>query len=115
MVVKESNEVQSKEMLQQFINIFTDRGWLNHSVCIKYGDSSYRILCNETEFIVYRINDNKKMSQGMPGWPVCYIAQDKIIENSEMSSWASTEPSARQWMNYLSKSDFAAEKGLNNE
>lgn len=112
--MSQNSEVPPTEILQQFISIFTDKGWLNQSVRIKYGKGSYRILCNETEFIAYRINDNKDMSQGMPGWPVCHIAQDQIIENSEMSPLASTEPSAREWLDCLGKGDFE-EKGLNNE
>jgi hypothetical protein len=115
MVVKENSEVQCTEMFQQFINIFKDKGWLNQSVRIKYGESSYRILCNEREFIAYRINDSKEMSQGMPGWPVCYVAKDQIIENPEMSTLASTEPSAGEWLDCLGKGDFEEEKGLNNE
>ncbi len=89
------------EVLQQLSRIFADKGWLNQSVRIKYGDKRYRIFCDGNDFVAYRINDRWGDSPGTPGWPVCIVKQDQIIENSQMSSQAPAEPSARDWLNCL--------------
>ncbi len=89
------------EVLQQLSRIFTAKGWLNQSVRIKYGDKRYRIFCDGNGFIAYRINDRWGDPPGTPGWPVCIVQPDQIIENSQMSFQAPAEPSARDWLNCL--------------
>ena len=89
------------EVLQQFIAVFADKGWINQSIRIKYGVGYYRVLCDENGFIAYRVNDNWGISHGAPGWPVCIIDQNRIVENMHMSQLAPTEPSALDWLNCL--------------
>jgi len=94
------------EILHEFVNVFADKGWLNKSVRIKHRQKSYRIACNESGFIAYRINDNHGVSPGIPGWAVCIIDQAGIVEDSELSAFASTEPSVRDWLACISQNDF---------
>ncbi len=99
-------EARPADMLQKFFSVFENKGWLNQSVRIKYHDRRYRVWCSDEKFIAYRINDNCGMSQGIPGWLVCIIVQAQIIEDSQMSDFASDEPSANDWLRCITKGDY---------
>ena len=93
-------------VFQQLVSLFERRGWLNQTLRIKYRDKRYRICCNGQEFFAYRINDHWGVSHGYPGWPVCIVNPDQMIEDSDLSAFESTEPSARGWLRCLTEGDF---------
>ena len=93
-------------MLQEFIAIFRSRGWLNQALQIKHREKKYRISCSETGFIAYRVNDYCHISPVIPGWPVCFVTDDHIINDSDMSKFASTEPSALDWLRCIASGDL---------
>jgi hypothetical protein len=107
-----SAEMSPSAILQQLITIFTGKGWMDKSIRIKHRENNYRISCNENGFIAYRINDNHGISPGIPGWVVCSIDSDQIIEDSEFSSLASDEPGAREWLRCIAGDDFEVTAGL---
>jgi hypothetical protein len=92
--------------LQDFICIFESKGWLNRTIRIKRRERRYRISCTETGFIAYRINDYSGLSPGVPGWPVCIVTTEQIIDDSEMSRFTSIEPSAQDWLHLLTQGDL---------
>ena len=95
-----------KEMLREFVQIFHKRGWLNQNIRIAHSNSRYWIFCNETSFHAYRINDHCHLPPGVPGWLVCIVKADRIINDSEMSPFTSTEPSAQDWINCIVNDNF---------
>lgn len=97
---------QAADMLQDFVAIFKSRGWLNQAIRIKHRENKYRISCSETGFIAYRVNDYLHVSPGIPGWPVCFVASDRIVNDSEMSKFESTEPSAHDWLRCIASGDL---------
>lgn len=103
---KYTAKMRPLEVLQQFVGVFANKGWLNQTLRIKHRDGRYSISCSEKEFIAYRINDNCHISPGFPGWPVCIIDPDRIIEDSEMSEFVSNEPSVHGWLRCIANSDF---------
>jgi hypothetical protein len=101
-----NEEIRAAIILQQFISIFSSKGWLNRSIRIKHHDKKYRLMCSEKLFIAFRCNDNYGISPGIPGWNVCIIDQDQIIQDSDFSPFASDEPSAHDWLHSLQENDF---------
>jgi hypothetical protein len=99
-------EGHSKDVLTKIVGVFEERGWLNGTIRIRHRKGRYRIFCSEKKFLAYRINDNSHVPHGFPGWPVCIITIDQIIDDSEMSQFPSTEPSARDWLRCINDSDF---------
>jgi hypothetical protein len=95
-----------RDILQEFISVFAQRGWLNQALRIMHRDRRYRIFCSETEFIAHRINDNCAVSWGFPCWAVCIVTRDQIIEDSDLSMFSSAEPSAHDWFRCLAGGDF---------
>ncbi len=103
---RDSSETETMPVFQQFVSLFEKKGWLNQTLRIKYRDRRYRICCNGQEFFAYRINDHWGVSHGYPGWPVCIVNSDQMIEDSDMSAFESTELSARGWLRCLTEGDF---------
>jgi hypothetical protein len=99
-------EKKPMDVLQKFIGVFTSKGWLNQTLRIKYRDRRYRIFCSERTFFAYRINDHCGVSWGFPGWLVCIVTHDQMIEDSEMSAFTSSEPSAHDWLRCITDGDF---------
>jgi hypothetical protein len=94
------------DILQEFVCAFARKGWLNHALRIMHRDRRYRIFCSETEFIAHRINDNCAVSWGFPCWAVCIVTQDQIIEDSDLSGFASIEPGVQDWLRCIAEGDF---------
>jgi hypothetical protein len=94
------------EVLGRFVALFKEKGWLNRKIKIRRRDFSYRIFCSDTEFLVYRINDNACVSPGVPGWPVCMVSQDRVFHDSEMCPFPSPEPDASDWLRCMAQEDF---------
>jgi len=94
------------DVLQQFVDVFAAKGWLNQGLRILHQEKRYRVFCSETEFIAQRINDNCGLSWGFPCWAVCIVTQDQIIEDSRMSGFASMEPGVHEWLRCIAQEDF---------
>jgi len=99
---------EQDEVLGRFVSLFKEKGWLNRNIKIRRRDFSYRIFCSDTEFLVYRINDNACVSPGVPGWPVCQVRQGRVFHDSEMCPFPSPEPDAGDWLRCMAKGDFEA-------
>jgi len=99
-------EMKAPDVLQAFIGIFESKGWLNQTIRIRRQERRYRISCTETGFVAYRINDHCGVSPGIPGWPVCFVTQDQMLDDSELSRFASNEPSVLDWLRFITDSDL---------
>jgi hypothetical protein len=94
------------DILQSLIGLFEGRGWLNQTLRIKRGDRRYRICCSEREFFAHRINDHCGVLPGFSCWPVCMVTLDQIVEDSDFSTFGSSEPSAQDWVYCMTENDF---------
>jgi hypothetical protein len=97
-------EISPKDFFQQFIDVFERKGWLNVNLRIRHKGRRYRVLCSAKEFLAYRINENCGITPGIPGWPVCMINHERIIEDAHMSAFVSDEPCAYEWLVHLADS-----------
>jgi len=95
-----------QEALESLVGVFESKGWLDQTLRIRHRERRYRIFCSKKKFLAYRINDKGHVPQGFPGWPVCIITTDQIIDDSEMSQFPSDEPSARDWLRCINDGDF---------
>jgi len=103
---RDTQEKKPLDVLQKFVGVFESKGWLNQTLRIKRHDKRYRICCSEEEFFAYRINDHFGVPPGFPGWTVCIVTHDQIIEDSDMSAFSSTELSAYDWLRCIAEDDF---------
>ena len=99
-------EEKPVDVLQKLVGAFSNKGWLNQTLRIKHRDRRYRICCSEKEFFAYRINDHCGVAPGFPGWAVCIVTHDQMIEDSDMSANASVEPMTHDWLRCIAEGDF---------
>jgi hypothetical protein len=92
---------KAKKFLAQLVSHFEKKGWLEQPLRFKYGDKRYRLFCSLTGFLAYRINDHCGISPGIPGWPVCFITPEKILEEPLLDELASSEPGAQEWLQLI--------------
>ena len=97
---------KAPEVLEAFIGVFESKGWLNQTIRIRRRERRYRISCTETGFVAYRINDHCGVSPGIPGWPVCFVTRDQIMDDSNMARFESNEPSVLDWLRFITDSDL---------
>jgi hypothetical protein len=96
------------DILFRFVALFREKGWLDRKIKIKYNNFTYRIFCSDTEFLVYRLNDNAGVSPGSPGWPVCLVRQGRVFHDAEMCPFPSTEPDAGRWLSFIAEGALEA-------
>jgi hypothetical protein len=99
-------ETSPKDFMQQFVDVFQSKGWLNRNLRIRHCGRKYRIICSEKEFLAYHINENCGISPGIPGWPVCMVNHERIIEDGHMSVFESSEPGSYEWLLYLASGNI---------
>jgi len=94
------------DILKQLIAAFESKGWINQNLRIKRRDRRYWLLCTQSGFLAYRINEYCYISHGIPGWPVCIVNHDYIIDDAHMSAFESIEPNAYDWVRCIAEGDF---------
>ena len=60
--------------------IFQDLGILGSHLSLEYEGIWYSVSCDNTEFMVYRVNTNSRVRHHVTGWPVCLVNSDTIFE-----------------------------------
>jgi len=99
-------ETSPKDVLEQFVGVFSKKGWLNRNVRIRHREAGYRISCSYSEFRVYRISDKAGLNPDASSRPVCVVTYDRIMENEALSGFTSTEPSAYEWLSTITDGKF---------
>jgi hypothetical protein len=97
---------QSSDVLHEFVSVFAGKGLLEQTIRIKYHQRNYRIFCSDEEFFAYRINDHYGVSPGFPGWTVCHVTHDEIVEDPTIPGQLPNEPGIYEWLNCLRMDDF---------
>ena len=99
-------EKKPTDVFRKFVSVFESKGWLNRPLRIKHHDRRYRICCSQREFLAYRIDDHCDVLPGFPGWVVCIVNPNQMIEDSDMSANASVEPMTHDWLRCIAEGDF---------
>ncbi len=68
------------EILAQIREIFDDLNLPANTLTVEHEDQCYRISCDETSFMVYRVNCAGKNRHHLPGWPVCLVTEESVYE-----------------------------------
>jgi hypothetical protein len=60
--------------------VFQELGILGSNLSLEYEGIWYRVSCDNTAFMVYRVNTNSRVRHQVTGWPVCLVNSDTIFE-----------------------------------
>lgn len=66
--------------LDEIRRLFEELGVMGQRLRILHQGITYRVCCDETSFVVYRVNEERSANHGVPGWPVCLVTQESTFE-----------------------------------
>lgn len=78
---KEKGLEHSPPMLfHQIQEFFRELGIFDQQLTLEYEEAQYLISCDNQAFLVYRINEQGGIPPGVPGWPVCLVTAETIVD-----------------------------------
>lgn len=108
MSVRRPSEKSPGTMFSRIRDAFRARGLLGSPISVEYAGRSYRISCDETHFMVYRVNENTHLRHHVPGWPVCLVNADTIFEECSVSGLATDhcacDATVEKWIEIIESS-----------
>jgi hypothetical protein len=69
-------------LLRRIQTLFKELGIFGESVTLSLGGVEYRVTCNDEAFSVYRLVAHCHLPPGAPGWPVCLVTAETIVDES---------------------------------
>ena len=77
-------EASPVELLRHVREFFDRLGIFGQTVSVEYEGNWYRVSCDESAFMVYRVNSDGGLRHHVPGWPVCLVNSATIFEEHRL-------------------------------
>jgi hypothetical protein len=105
-------ERSPKIIFSRIRDTFRARGLLGSPISVEYAGCAYRISCDESHFMVYRVSENSHLRHHVPGWPVCLVNTDTIFEECSVSGLATDhcacDVTVEKWLEIIESSPHGA-------
>ncbi|MFP3867563.1 MAG: hypothetical protein ACLFUU_05295 [Desulfobacteraceae bacterium] len=73
------------QLFRQIQNLFRRLGIFGQKLPLEFEGGKYLISCDERAFLVYRINEQSGVPPGIPGWPVCLVTAETVVDECSPS------------------------------
>lgn len=60
--------------------LFKEWGLYNQKLTVPHEGNDYAVTCHDTAFVVYRLLSGPGNLRGAPGWPVCLVTAEGIVD-----------------------------------
>jgi hypothetical protein len=70
------------QLLRQIQNRFRDLGLFGRTLTLTYKSGKYLVSCDAQAFAVYRLVENCHVPPGRPGWPVCLVTDEVVVDET---------------------------------
>jgi hypothetical protein len=70
------------ELLGRIQARFRELGLWGQTLTVVHGGKTYLITCDEQAFAVYRRLRRGHLPPGRPGWPVCLVTTEVVVDES---------------------------------
>ncbi len=77
-----NSEAAPAQILARIQNLFRDLGLWGQKITLTYEGKKFLISCDEMAFTVYCLNENSHVPPGVPGWPVCLVTAETVVDES---------------------------------
>jgi hypothetical protein len=109
-----ASEDSPAELLQRLQDLFRDWGLFGARLTLTHERRQYLVCCDAQAFTVYRLVTHGHIAPGRPGWPVCLVTADAIIDETSPPSLPEDEFASgltlREWLDLIQKT-FRSEDG----
>ncbi|MBM4294951.1 MAG: hypothetical protein FJ126_08625 [Deltaproteobacteria bacterium] len=78
----EWEQLTPAELLGRIQDLFRELGLFDQTLTLTHRGRKYLARCDSRSFTVYRCLDRCHLSPGAPGWPVCLVTEDAIIDET---------------------------------
>ena len=80
--IKATPETSPPELLARIQEVFRNLGRLGEKLTLTHEGRRYLVSCDEEAFTVYRLLDQGHRPPGRPGWPVCLVTAETVIDET---------------------------------
>ena len=70
------------ELLRRIQARFRELGLFGSPLTLTYQGETYLATCDDRVFAVYRLVDHCYVSPGRPGWPVCLVSDETVVDET---------------------------------
>lgn len=74
--------ISPEEMLQRIQDLFTELGLTGQNLTLTHAGQKYLAGCTGWAFTVYRLTTQCHLPPGHPGWPVCVVTDEAVMDES---------------------------------
>ncbi len=75
-------EPSPAELLQKIQDLFRELGLLGQRVELVHQGRKYLACCDDHSFSIYRLLEQCHIPPGAPGWPVCLVTEETVIDET---------------------------------
>jgi hypothetical protein len=75
-------EISPAELLGRIQARFRARGCFGATLTLDHQGEKYLVRCDDLAFAVYRLVDDCHVSPGRPGWPVCLVTAETVVDET---------------------------------
>ena len=75
-------EPSPAELLQKIQDLFRELGLLGQRVELVHQGQKYLACCDDLSFSIYRLLEHCHIPPGAPGWPVCLVTEETVIDET---------------------------------
>jgi hypothetical protein len=100
-----SNKISPDELLRRIQARFRELGLFGTPLTLTHKGENYLAACDDQAFAVYRLVDQCHLSPGRPGWPVCLVTHEAVVDETSPPHPAEDEFasgfSLEEWLEYI--------------
>jgi hypothetical protein len=76
------SQTSPAELLHRIQDLFRDLGLGDQKLTLTHAGQKFLVSCDALAFTVYRLNENSHVPPGVPGWPVCLVTAETVVDES---------------------------------
>jgi hypothetical protein len=98
-------EESPAELLRRIQARFQELGLFGRTLTLTYGGEKYLVSCDPQAFAVYRLVEKCHMPPGHPGWPVCLVTEEIVVDETSPPHLPEDEFASgltlKEWLNLI--------------
>ncbi len=75
-------DLSPAELLTRIQARFRELGLWGQTLTLTQGGEQYQVRCDDQAFAVYRRVEQCHLPPGRPGWPVCLVTAEMVVDES---------------------------------
>ncbi len=83
--------ISPAELLARIQARFRELGCFGAPLSLTHNGEKYLATCDDRSFAVYRLLDRGHVSPGRPGWPVCLVTAEAVVDENSPPHLAEDE------------------------